>query len=282
MRASRLVIALVAGASAAGAAACGGEGQGGRSTLDEVRARETVRIGIRADNPPHSSIGPGGRLEGFDVDIARAVARHLGARPQIVRVDELTRLTYLKGRKIDMAVASINHTLERDREVDFSKTYFFSHQSFLVREGAVTRLRQLRGRRVGASRGSSAIGNYRGYLRRAGYRGDPMIVEFGDKQAAVRAVRSGAIAGYTEDSEVLAAFARRNPGLTVLLDERIAPKHDGIAVRQDDSRFLDAVNVALQRVATSGEYDRIYARWFGPGSEVPFPRLGSIELWPDG
>ena len=275
-------MALLAAAGAAAAAGCGGGAEERRSTLDEVRERGSVRIGTRADNPPHSSIAPDGRLQGFDVDIARAVARHLGARPQIVRVDELTRVTFLKSRKIDMAVASINHTLDRDREVDFSKTYFFSHQSFLVREGAVTSLRQLRGRRVGASRGSSAIGNYRAYLRREGYRGDPRIVEFGNKQAAVRAVRSGAIAGYTEDSEVLAAFARRNPGLTVLLDERTAPKHDGIAVRENDSRFLDAVNVALQRVATSGEYDRIYDRWFGPRSEVPFPRLGSIEIWPEG
>jgi polar amino acid transport system substrate-binding protein len=261
----------------------GGDGKDSqRSRLDEIKSRGTLRAGIRTDFPPHSSTQDG-RVVGFDVDIARGVARNMGVKLEIVPVDELTRITFLKNGKIDVAVASINHTLKRDREIDFSKTYFFSHQSFLIRrDGGVRSLRDLFGKRVGASRGSSAIGNWSAYLERNGFRGRPEIVEFGDKQAAVRAVRSGAIAGYTEDSEVLATFAARNRDLVVLLDEFHAPKHDGIGVRQNDSGLLDAVNMALTQLQTSGEYDRIYDRWFGPGSEVPFPRRGSIEVWPEG
>jgi polar amino acid transport system substrate-binding protein len=43
-----------------------------------------------------------------------------------------------------------------------------------------------------------------------------------------------------------------------------------------------AVNLALQQIASSGDYDKIYDRWFGPKSATPVPRQGSIEVWPHG
>jgi len=59
-------------------------------------------------------------------------------------------------------------------------------------------------------------------------------------------------------------------------------KLDGIAMRKNDSTLRNAVNVALQNVAASGDYDTIYNRWFGPASTAPVPRQGSIEVWPNG
>ena len=99
---------------------------------------------------------------------------------------------------------------------------------------------------------------------------------------AAQAVRLGAIAGWAEDYEILATFARRYPSLVVLAHEQIGLKQDGIGVRENDSKMRDAVNVALQRTVTSGAYDRIYDAWFGPDSDTPVPRQGAIEVWPNG
>ena len=59
-------------------------------------------------------------------------------------------------------------------------------------------------------------------------------------------------------------------------------KLDGIAMRKNDSSSALAVNLALQDIMASGEYDKIYDRWFGPTSTAPVPRQGSIEVWPNG
>jgi polar amino acid transport system substrate-binding protein len=268
-------------------AACGGETEEAGSThtgsgFDEVQERGVLRAGIRFDNPPHSFINEEGDWVGFDVDIAEALAKEMGVKLERVKVDELTRISYLQEGKIDVAVASMSHTIEREEEIDFSQTYFWSHQTFLVRKGDIGSLDDLVGKKVGMDRGSSAIGNWQDWLKAHGYPDDPQITEFGDKRAAVQAVKQGSIAGWAEDYEILASYAKGDASLTVLPGEGIGVKLDGIGVKENDSKLRDEVNYALQRIEASGEYDRIYDRWFGPDSDTPVPREGRIEVWPNG
>jgi polar amino acid transport system substrate-binding protein len=269
------------------AGACGGDDSNGGAaakagTLTAVEKRGAVRAGIRFDNPPHSFIDDDGNWVGFDVDIAEAVARQLGVRLERVRVDELTRISFLQNGKIDIAVASMSHTHEREAEVDFSQTYFWSKQTFLVRKDEIAALEDLVGKPVGMDRGSSAIGNWRDWLKANGHDAASEVVEFDEKQAAVEAVRQGAIAGWAEDYEILASFAKRDPSLSVLGDESIGLKLDGIGVRENDSEMRDAINAALQRIWSSGDYERIYDRWFGPRADTPVPLQGAVEVWPRG
>ena len=271
-----LVLSLVLVACTLGGASASG------NKRDQIMERGVIRAGVRFDNPPHSFIDEEGNWVGFDIDIAHAVAGELGLELELVRVDELTRISYLQEDNIDIAVASMSKTIRRDEEVDFSQTYFWSKQTFLVRDGEISSLDDLVGEKVGMDRGSSAIGNWRDWLTSNDYPAEADIVEFGNKQAAAEAVRQGAIAGWAEDYEILASFAKNDPSLVVLGDESIGLKLDGIGVAENNSKLLDAVNQALQDIAASGEYDEIYNRWFGPDSDTPVPLQGSIEVWPDG
>jgi polar amino acid transport system substrate-binding protein len=272
-----LLTSLVAGCADASS---GASSDG--TLLDEIKDRGVLRAGIRFDNPPHSFIDEDGNWIGFDVDIAEALADELGVRIEKVKVDELTRISFLKNGKIDVAVASMSHTIERENEVDFSQTYFWSKQTFLVRKGEIDSLDDLVGEAVGMDRGSSAIGNWRDWLTAQGHPEDAEIVEFGDKQAAAEAVRQGAIAGWAEDYEILANFAKQDPSLAVLADDSIGLKLDGVGLRENDSELRDAINYALQRIASSGRYAEIYDRWFGPEADTPVPLQGEIEVWPQG
>jgi polar amino acid transport system substrate-binding protein len=280
---ARLLILLLATSVIASCAdASSDEANSGGTLLEEIKDRGVLRAGIRFDNPPHSFIDEDGNWVGFDVDIAEALADELGVRLEKVKVDELTRISFLNNGKIDVAVASMSHTIERENEVDFSQTYFWSKQTFLVRKGEINSLNDLVGKTVGMDRGSSAIGNWRDWLADHGHPKDAEIVEFGDKQAAAEAVRQGAIAGWAEDYEILASFAKQDPSLAVLADESIGLKLDGVGLRENDSELRDAINYALQRIASSGRYAEIYDRWFGPDADTPVPLQGEIEVWPQG
>jgi polar amino acid transport system substrate-binding protein len=252
------------------------------SQLDQVKQQKALRAGIRFDNPPHSFIDQKGQWVGFDVDIAKALAQHLGVKLERVKVDELTRIMYLKNNKINVAIASMSHTRKREQEIDFSQTYFWSKQTFLVRKGAINSLQDMVDKRVGMSRGSSAIGNWQKWLQKNGHNSKAEIVEFGDKRAAAESVRKGAIAGWAEDYEILASFAKQDPSLAVLSKESIGDKLDGIGVRENDSKMKDAVNFALQDIFASGEYNKIYSKWFGPDSNTPVPIQNRVEVWPNG
>jgi polar amino acid transport system substrate-binding protein len=254
-----------------------------KSLYDSVKSRGELRVGIRTDDPPHGFLDNNGHWVGFDVDIARAIASRWGVKLKIMPVDELTRISYLQNGRIDLAIASISKTKKRAQQVDFSETYFFSHQTFLVRKGRVASLQDLVGKTVGADRGSSAVGNWTTWVASHGGSGQPHIQLFGDKHAAVAAVKNGSIAGYAEDYEILASFAKSDPSLEVLADPNgIGLKLDGIAMHHNDSQLMLQVNLALQDLQSSGQYQATYDRWFGPASSTPVPLQGKIEVWPNG
>jgi polar amino acid transport system substrate-binding protein len=198
-----------------------------------------------------------------------------------VKVDELTRISFLQNGRIDLAVTSISTTVTRAKVVDFSQTYFWSKQSFLVRRGAITQFSDLVGKRIAADRGSNAPTNWAAWLKKHGDPASPDVLLFSDKHLAVDAVKQGSVAGYTSDYELLSGFARPDPSLTVLNDPGgTGPKYDGVAMHKNDSALVLAVNLALQDIQTRGDYDVIYDRWFGPDSATPLPRLGTIQVWP--
>lgn len=248
------------------------------SKLDQVQAAGKVSIGIRFDNPPLSFVNDAGDWVGFDVDLAKALADEMGLELEQIKVDETTRISFLQEDKIDMAVASMNHTRSREEAVDFSITYFWDNQSFLVRTGTYSNIDELVGKRVAANAGSSVIPSWTAYSERAGGPA-PEIVEFTDKLAAMQALRDGAVEGYSEDNITLLALAAGDPGLE-LLPGGHNPVRFGIGLPENDSEWRDAVNLALQELWKNGTYEEIYTKWFGPDADIQLPLGGQMEIWP--
>ncbi|MBI3241197.1 MAG: transporter substrate-binding domain-containing protein [Chloroflexi bacterium] len=250
-----------------------------QSTLDKVRAAGVVRAGVRFDNPPLSYIDPNGNWVGFDVDLANELARRLNVKIEQVKVDETTRISFLQEGKIDMAVASMNHTRKREDAVDFSLTYFWDSQTFMVRQDSgIDSLEDLFGKKVALNAGSSAIDAWKKYVAEHGGPATE-IVEFTDKVAAVQALRDGAVDGYAEDGITLLALAAGDANL-VLLPGGINPVQFGIGLPVNDSAWRDAVNYALQEMWKDGTYAAIYDKWLGPEAEVHLPLGGQMEVWP--
>lgn len=251
----------------------------GASSYDRVREDGSVRIGVRFDNPPLSFTTDTGDWVGFDVDLANALAEELGLDIEMVKVDETTRISFLQEGKIDLAVASMNHTRSREDAIDFSITYFWDNQSFLIRKGSYASLEEIMGQKVAANAGSSTIDSWKAYSEAQGGQA-PEIVEFTDKLAAMQALRDGVVEGYTEDNITLLALAAGDPNL-----ELIPGGHNlvqfGIGLPNDDSLWRDQVNYALQELWKNGTYQEIYDRWFvGTQAVVPLPLSGQMEIWP--
>jgi polar amino acid transport system substrate-binding protein len=259
-------------------AACQG-GSDAQSTYDQVMEKGAVRIGVRNDNPPMSFIDDNGDWVGFDVDLANALAVELGITPELVVVDGTTRISFLQNGEVDMSVASMNHTRDREDAVDFSITYFWDNQSFLIRKGTYNSIDELMGKTVAANAGSSAIPSWQEYSATMGGPA-PDIVEFDDKQAAMQALRDGAVEGYTEDNITMLSLAAGDPDLE-LLPGGHNPVQFGIGLPNNDSLWRDQVNYALQELWKDGTYQEIYDRWFvGPDKLIDLPLGGEMEIWP--
>ena len=250
------------------------------STSQRVASAGAVRIGVRNDNPPMSYLDADGQWIGFDVELAQALADQMGLAAELIVVDGTTRISFLQQGNVDMSVASMNHTRERDSAIDFSITYFWDNQSFLIRSGEYSSIDELFGQTVAANAGSSAIPSWQAYAAEAGAEAQE-IVEFGDKLAAMQALRDGAVEGYTEDNITLLALAAGDPALE-LLPGGHNPVQFGIGVPNNDSAWRDRVNFALQELWKNGTYHAIYAKWFeGPDAVLPIPLAGAMEIWPE-
>lgn len=286
-RARTLCLLLVAIVSMSGIASCAKSphkaADPATSLLTDIVKRGTLNVGVRADDPPHGFTDSQGNLVGFDVDIAQAIGKSLGVKVNFVKVDELTRISFLQNGRIDLAAASISETQQRAKQVDFSETYFFSTKSFLVKKGGtIHSLQDLVGKTVGADRGSNAPAQWNDWLSHHGSPAPANVVLFSDKHAAESAVAQGSVSGWMEDYEIVASFAKNDPSVEVLnTPEPFGTKMDGIAMHKNDSDLRLAVNTALQQITSSGQYDTIYNRWFGPGASTPVPRQGTIEVWPN-
>lgn len=249
------------------------------SKLEQAEEAGKMRIGIRFDNPPLSFIDADGNWVGFDVDLAQALADQMNLELEQVKVDGTTRISFLQEDKIDLAVASMNHTRSRDASVDFSITYFWDNQSFLIRQGTYQNIDELMGQKVAANAGSSAIPSWTVYSEEMGGPA-PEFVEFTDKLAAMQALRDGAVEGYTEDNITLLVLAAGDPELE-LLPGGHNPVQFGIGLPEDESKWRDAVNLALQELWKNGTYHEIYQKWFGPEADIELPLGGQMEIWPE-
>jgi polar amino acid transport system substrate-binding protein len=250
------------------------------SLADEISESGTVRIGVRNDNPPLSFVTEEGEWVGFDVDLADAIAAQMGLEPELIVVDGTTRISFLQEGRVDISIASMNHTRKRDNAIDFSITYFWDNQSFLVRTGEYTAIAELMGNKVAANAGSSAIPSWIAYSAALGGP-EPEIVEFSDKLAAMQALRDGAVEGYTEDNITMLALAAGDPALE-LLPGGHNPVQFGIGVPNNQSAWRDQVNYALQELWQSAVYHEIYAHWFeGPDAPIQLPLGGQMEIWPE-
>ena len=259
-------------------AACQG-GETAVSTYDQIRENGRVRIGVRNDNPPMSFIDDNGDWVGFDIDLAEAMAEQLGVELDLVPVDGTTRISFLQNGEVDMSIASMNHTRSRDEAIDFSITYFWDNQSFLIRSGTYNSIDELMGQTVAANAGSSAIPSWQEYSAANGGAA-PDIVQFEDKLAAMQALRDGAVEGYTEDNITMLSLAAGDPNLE-LLPGGHNPVQFGIGVPVNDSLWRDRVNLALQDLWKDGTYAEIYDRWFvGPERILDLPLGGEMEIWP--
>lgn len=278
MRAGRIGAVLMA-AWLAVASCSGAEGLVDSSLRDRVADAGRVRIGVRNDNPPMSFLDADGAWVGFDVDLAEAMAGQLDVELELVVVNGTTRISFLQDDRVDMSIASMNHTRRRDESIDFSVTYFWDNQSFLVLTGSYAAMEDLIGQRVAANAGSSAITSWEGFVAERGGPA-PDIVVFDDKLAAMQALRDGAVEAYTEDSITLLSLAAGEPGLT-LLPGGHNPVQFGIGLPENDSPWRDSVNTALQDLWLDGTYQELYSRWFeGPDRIIDLPLGGQVEVWP--
>src|SRR5215475_14510075 len=250
------MVAIVAATVAATA-------QTSQGTIVKIKERGKLLAGVKLDTPPFGFLDDKNEPVGFDIDLVRKVGERIGVPVELVKVTSPTRIPLLVSGNVDLVAASMTHTRERDKAIDFSITYYTGGQSLLVpKASTIAGLKDLAGKQVAVQQGTALEKNIAAAAPGA------KIIAFRDYNSAWLALAQGRADALTGSLNILQGFARDNPNF-VILPDRFSVEPFGIGVRQGDSALRDEINFALQDLWMSGQYAELYRKWFGAEPDIP-------------
>jgi polar amino acid transport system substrate-binding protein len=259
-------------------------------TLDKVKADGRVIVGVGEEAAPFG-YREAGELVGYDIDIARAVVKRLSEYAgrevtlEFVPVTDETRIAWVQSGRVHMSLCHTNITRKRDANIDFTVPYGWDGKGILyLTKNGQRDLSDFAGKTIGIKRSSSSEGEIKAFFTKKGWK-LPELTQFDNHAAGIQAVVSGQIDGFTDDNSIIINTAMRAgdkigpSGILAVTDTPYSPTYFGVGVPENDSRWRDVLNYSLHDLWLSGEFQKIYEKWFGPASLTPMP-LGDHKMEP--
>jgi polar amino acid transport system substrate-binding protein len=243
-------------------------------TLETVKKKGVLVAGVKDSTPGFGFVDEKTReIIGYDVDFVKAIANKLGVKLELKPVTSSTRMPQLTEGNIDIIAATMTKNEERAKQIDFSLTYFFTGQKFIVKKGTVKSLTDLDGKRIGTAKGSTSEQNAAKALPKA------TVLSFDDYPQALLALQQGKVFAVTTDESILANLLANAPNKEQyeIPNIQISDEPYGLGMRKGDKNFVDFVNKTLLDMEKSGEAKKIFDKWFGPNSKMPLDR-GNFKI----
>jgi ABC-type amino acid transport substrate-binding protein len=235
-------------------------------TLDDVKSKGVLTVGVRADMPPFGVIERSGHTVGLDISIAEEIAKRLGVKLEMIPVTAAARIPTLQSGKIDLLFGGTAATAERAKVVDFSLPYLPERDTVMVRkDSTITRLEDLAGKKVSASPGTSGEQKLRELVPTA------QIVNYQELTQAFLALKNGLVEGFVSGGLTLAKFAATQPGAFRIAEFSLLEYPTCIGVRKGEKEWLATVNTLLKKMDEDGTYAKIYNKWVGADSDYKLP-----------
>ncbi|TXI82461.1 MAG: transporter substrate-binding domain-containing protein [Cupriavidus sp.] len=232
-----------------------------RSALDAILRRGELRIGLDAGYMPFEMRDKRGDIIGFDVDLARLMARYMGVKLTIVNTQWDGIIPALLTDKFDLLMGGMTITPERNLKVNFCDPYVTIGQTVLLRQGLEGKIKSYSDLNDPRYTISTKLGTT-GDIAAHRYLPKARIRQFESESDGAMEVRSGRVDGYVYDLPFNAVYAAQNPGKVVHLKEPFTQEALGWAVRKGDPDFLNWLNNFLAQSKRDGSYDALYRKWF--------------------
>jgi len=230
---------------------------------------QTVRIAVEGKFPPFNYLDSNGDLQGFDVEIAKALCAAMQSQCELVVHEWDDMIPGLLDAKYDAIVSSMSMSAERREKVDFTARYYDSPSTFITAKASSIQAftpQDLSDKRLGitSSTAQEAFAQH--------FYGDTEIVVFGSSPELYQGLADGKVDVILEDK--LAAYdwlTNTKAGSCCefrgddIKDATYFGEGAGIAVRKEDTALLAAFNTALDTITGDGSYNMINAKYF------PFP-----------
>jgi polar amino acid transport system substrate-binding protein len=231
----------------------------GAQTVDEIIKRGKVLVAVDPTSAPFGVTGPDGKPDGYDVDVAKLVAKYMGVELELVPVTSTNRIPYLLTNKVDMVISLFSVTPERALQVWFSSPYA-SVGTILVakKDRQLTAIGELKGLKVGVPRGT--IPDI--LLSKSAPQGTE-ILRFDDEATSIQAMLTGQVDVLGSSTTALRILNRGKAEKEFEKRVILTENHFGIGVRRGQTDLLQWLNTFVYAVKNNGELNAICEKWTG-------------------
>jgi len=224
-----------------------------------------LKIGAEGAYPPFNNLTADGKLEGFDVDIAKALCAEMKAECTFVTQDWDGIIPALQAGKYDAIIASMSITDERKKKVDFTEKYYNTPPAIAVPKDSAlkgTSPADLADAAIGVQ-GSTTHSNFaEAKYTDSTVRGYPTADEY------KLDIDSGRLDAVMDDVTVLQEWLDSEDGAcckllgTITPDPTIHGEGAGIAIRKGETELAQKFNAAIKAIRANGVYKSINDKYF--------------------
>ncbi len=235
---------------------CGKKDEVPANDLNTIITRGELIVGVKTDAYPFGFYDKKGHISGYDVSLARLIARGILGNDKKVRFVPVTsseRMMKLYSGEVDMIIATMSVTPKRQEILDFSNSYYTAGQALLVKKGSdITSLKDLNGKRAIIVFGSTSEKSLRSAVSNVGIRG------YKTYPAAYKALKEGKADAIVGDDTILMGFSLQDNDV-VLLPKRYSREPYAVALRKGrESRdLIKAINTVINVETRNGHLKQI-------------------------
>jgi glutamate transport system substrate-binding protein len=246
------------------------------STMDKLAKAKKIVVGVKYDQPGIGNKNPAtGKVEGFDIEIAKIIAGRLGldynnsSQVEFKETISANRQPFIQNGNVDIVAASYSITDTRKKVVSFAGPYYITGQDLLIRKDSVDQIKgpdDLSGKKVCSVKDSTPLGNIQKNYPQA------QAVPFGTYTECVQQLVNKQVDVVTTDGAILLGYAARQPDLLQVVGKPFSTEKYGIGLKQDDTAFRNFIDDVLQKAYDNGDWKKAYDATLGKsGSAAPTP-----------
>ncbi|WP_405094951.1 glutamate ABC transporter substrate-binding protein [Micromonospora sp. NBC_01412] len=281
MRIKRVAAVAAAAALALGMTACGGDdggdsGSGSKGLVGKAQSQKKLVIGVKADQPG-LGLQTGSTYEGFDVEIAKIVAKGLGVEAANIEwktTVSANREPFIQQGTVDLVIATYTINDERKQKINFAGPYFIAGQDLLVKaDSTLAGPEALDGKTVCSVTGSTPAKRIQQEHPKA------KLQQFDSYSKCLPLLENGKVDAVTTDDIILAGYAAQTQyaGKFKVVGKPFSSEPYGIGLKKDDKEGCEKVNEILKAAASDGTYKTAWDATLGKSGKAA-PELDTTKL----
>src|SRR5688572_14349352 len=248
------------------------------SPLAAIQEKGEITIGVKFDVPPFGVKNPQtGDVEGFDVEMGKAVAAKLGVEPKFIEAISDNRIPFLEDGTADLILSTMTINEERTQQIEFSDPYFIARGRVLVpADSDITGVADLAGKNVCTALGST----YEANLKKQAPEAKLKLVD--SYSECLELIQNGAVDAVSTDDVILTGMIIQDDTLK-LVGDPLTNEPYGAGIKKGNADMVTLVNETFQELKDNGTWDKLYEEWIGkytgePGEAPTIDVAAAVEM----